>query len=262
MSYSDDFNRDNEDPLNPINWTLISVPAGSTYDGYFDNNLKVVSNKCRSSTGGFFIGGAYRDSALNDNQYSQARVYLPNTCTKPDLAYGSIFVITRYDSTLSTFYFATIFYESGAYYIALKALMEYGGGSYSFEVLGDNIDITSVYTDGKILRLESNGTNHKVYYDGILYINETDTVLSSGETGIAVCNTIAVGDFPEVDDWEGGDLATGGGPADDRFRFRFSRLIAYSASRLLWHNAAWPPDAGILNPALDAQGDSDPRIIN
>ena len=54
----------------------------------------------------------------------------------------------------------------------------------------------------------------------------------------------------------------GGGPADDRFRFRFSRLECFTSTRLRRHNAYWHPSTGILNPALDAQDDSDSRLKN
>lgn len=54
----------------------------------------------------------------------------------------------------------------------------------------------------------------------------------------------------------------GGGPVDDRFRFRPSSIICYTSTRLQRRNDYWPPDAGILNPGLDAQDDSDSRMIN
>lgn len=56
------------------------------------------------------------------------------------------------------------------------------------------------------------------------------------------------------------DPIRGGGSADDRWRARFSRLIAYTSTRLRWHNDAWHPSTGILNPALDAQDDNDSRM--
>lgn len=56
-------------------------------------------------------------------------------------------------------------------------------------------------------------------------------------------------------------IVPGGGPVDDRRRFRFSRLEGYTSTRLRRHNAQWHPSTGILNPALDALEDSDSRMF-
>jgi len=57
------------------------------------------------------------------------------------------------------------------------------------------------------------------------------------------------------------DPVSGGSPFDDRFRFRPSRLISGTSTRLRWHNSFWPPDAGILDPTRDALADSNSRIF-
>ena len=65
-----------------------------------------------------------------------------------------------------------------------------------------------------------------------------------------------------------GGQPSGGGPADDRFRFRQSCLIMTASNAIAARRGncggypTWHPSTGILNPALDAQDDNNSRMIN
>jgi hypothetical protein len=58
-------------------------------------------------------------------------------------------------------------------------------GSLSFSLLASAVDVSVA---PRRLRLESQGTNHRVYFNGVLLINYTDSsnVYTAGQPGIAV----------------------------------------------------------------------------
>lgn len=73
--------------------------------------------------------------------------------------------------------------------------------------------------------------------------------------------TIAINQDIYIDSVMVASQTPGGSHADDRFRSRFSRLENYTSTQLRRHNAQWHPSTGILNPAIDAQDDSDSRMF-
>ena len=75
---------------------------------------------------------------------------------------------------------------------------------FVFTQLGATIAVAPV--SGDVLRMESNGSTHSVFINGVLQTTRTDATYTSGQPAIEFYAT-TVSDA-ELDNWSGGDLAS------------------------------------------------------
>jgi hypothetical protein len=172
----DNFNRI-ENPL-AGNWTTVTDR----------NGLKATGTICAGSTAGVGNASYWNADAFNDNQYSLAEI-------KGGGTYQG--TIIRVSAVANTFYFLDVVSDSAI------SLYKCINGSYS--QIGSQAAANC--TAGHIVKIDANGTTITCYVDGASKISETDSAIASGSAGLEVYDNYLIYGF---DNWEGGNVATGG----------------------------------------------------
>lgn len=175
--HTDSLNRANETPV-ASPWEKPTALAA----------MRIVDNALTVTTDGA-DSGAYYNVATPDGQW--AKITLVSTAN----VQGAITRLTN--SASANFYLAHV--AAGGAYINFAKFVD---GSYSnpaaYEIPG-GIQI------GDEIQLDSEGTTHRVYYNGALVITETDASHSSGFTGVfgvqaaTAIDAFAMGDFSAAD---------------------------------------------------------------
>lgn len=173
-SYSDNFNRDNENP--------IDSPWASSMG--FDHVIRIVSQKVQMATAG--EGIAYYNATVAANQFSQ--ILVPQTYNGVQYAAG-----VRTANGPKQGY---IFIRDGESSVRIGG---WNNGSW-LGTLGSCSGIPS-FTGGATMRLEVSGSNLVGKVNDTTYCTATDSTISGGYPFVWL-----QGLNEEVDDWAGGDL--------------------------------------------------------
>jgi hypothetical protein len=181
-TYSDSFNRANENPLNGT-WDPCAAPAMS--------ECKIVSNEALAQgAGGSDWSVSIYNDVFQDNQYSQVtigtvgdrdgcpalRCGLDGDANEGDGYGGSNWIDGKYE------------------------IHRYDDGSAS-TIATSGAGKTNV-SNGIAYKHEVSGTTFTIYVGGVSQHSTIDATYSSGKAGIAIYNNGSMG----FDAWEGGDL--------------------------------------------------------
>ena len=174
---SDNFNRPSEYPL-AGNWT--TAPGANAFDKSTTGVYPPTSRETIMY---------WNADAFGNDQYSQVK--LSNMYGN-----GPAVRIKTSGTTINAYLFISHDGTSGLdFYKCVE-------GSYS--QIGSTHARTN--SDGDIFKLVVTGTAFDMYVNGDLEVSQTDLSLSSGSAGM-----IGFSSYKAMDDWEGGDVAAGGG---------------------------------------------------
>lgn len=189
---TDDFNRADNAQLG-VNWS--NRKGGDTSFGISTNRLSIGLNQ---DTFSFYNGMSF-----SSDQYSQmALSSLSGTNDQTGLG-----VCVRCDTTnlgggaaYINMYYAVVNTKASLNVTVSKFVAD------TYTMLSQR---TQAWTDGDILRLEAQGSTLRVYRNGTqMGADITDSSISVGAAGVAHGASFATG---FGDNWEGGDIAAGGG---------------------------------------------------
>jgi hypothetical protein len=159
--------------------------------GFDFGGMKIVSNHAEQGWNGTDIrGGARADLVLSDNQWAEADIVAN--------IYGPAGVVTRYGNE-DVQYFAMLEYNNGAPRLGLFVRTP----GYTYTLIGSYVAVASPVAR---VRLESFGSTHRVYYNNVLTITQTDATYTSGRPGIVAYNTTWPGGRSTVDNFACGEL--------------------------------------------------------
>jgi hypothetical protein len=177
---TDNFNRDNENPL-AGNWTTI---ANMT-------NMALYLNKVYPT--GYAdaeTGVRWNADAFNDNQYSQAKLIDAKASNQ-----WSQKVTARTSASAKTFYdFGS---DDGANFLFQKCV----AGDWT--QLGAAVSLAPQTND--VIKITASGTTIEGFVNGVSQGTRVDSSISSGSAGFIIYYGTS-----SFDDWEGGNVAAGG----------------------------------------------------
>ena len=165
--FTDTFHRANEAPLNPANYTNITVAVGS--------ELEVASNVCAGDGTAAVAFEVYTGAAIPNDQYAEITVA---SYYNPSTGFGAVLaVVARSDGTDQT----------TGYTAQLVGL---GNGTSQLDlVVGTTINqstIISTVNVGDVLRIEALGTAITVKLNGTVKFTVTDATYTSGKPGLEI----------------------------------------------------------------------------
>lgn len=180
MQVSDDFNRPDENPLNPAFW---SVGAGS------NNPLEVVSNACTVIPVHNLCVEACIAAAFPSNQFSQVTIV-----TLGNAVAGPCVRIQSGDNT--NYYTLQVFGPINT--VTTVTILGSGGltlATGSFTV-----------NSGDVFRLEAIGSNLTAYQNGSAVLTAVDSTFIGGAPGLQALSHAGTAEVA-LDAWVGGDFA-------------------------------------------------------
>ncbi len=182
---SDNFNRADVDPI-AGNWSTIPNLE----------NLQIYSNALRLSTSNTSNGIRWNADAFNNDQYSFLRV----TARGEPPWYCDRGACVRVSASAATFYMFDGSLSNGVidYYKCVAG---------TFTKIGS--PILDTINNGDTLKLKVEGTTLTGTHNEHDHATRTDSTIVSGSAGIWMSGFTA--GAATTDDWEGGDVAAGGG---------------------------------------------------
>lgn len=177
---TDNFNRSDSASLG-ANWTQAEDGGGTP--------LAIVSNKASfGASSGAAAYGRWSADAFNNDHFSEGKIYAAGGA----FGYGPI---VRASATPTTCYWA--FVDSGST-ISIYRMP-------GFNLLGATFSFGS-WSDGDLVRLSATGTTLELFLRGSSLGTRTDGTLTSGSAGIGIYALRG-----SIDDWQGDNVAAGGG---------------------------------------------------
>lgn len=183
-SYSTTFPSD-EDPISEGGaWT---IPTANT-------NVKTVSGGVRVGAPTGFPGARYVGQSFGSDQYCQATL-------------GTVFgcyydVLTRMQSNADPDCYELEFDNYSAGNVTFIRA-DFDGVGWTYNQLGSAVATT--FASGQVMRLESVGSNHEGFKDGVSLGSRTDATYTGGQPGMGMYHDLAQDVFV---DWAGGDLSS------------------------------------------------------
>lgn len=180
---TDNFNRADANPIGG-NWTTANN----------HNAMQIVSNTCQPSSLLVDCGAYYNAITWPDDQYAQVKVTVNSTGTGVGIG-----LFCRQAAAANTCY-RLVASHAASNNIEL--------GKFVTGTFTGIWTRTQAFTDGDILRLEVQGTTLRAYFNGAqIGADTTDSSIASGNAGIAYSSATSATTL--LDDWEGGDFASG-----------------------------------------------------
>jgi len=159
--FSDSFQRANENPLNPTNWTTLS--------GGF-NDLQILNNECEPSGGSSAVGAAFCTASFPSDQWAEFKI---NHLTSSNNGAG-LFVRTTPNFN-STYYLKVIGPTNGTASARIQLRV----------AVTLVLDLTNqIVNVGDIFRLAAQGNVITVFQNGVSIGSITDSSFSSGRAGV------------------------------------------------------------------------------
>lgn len=183
---TDDFNRANENPLGNGVWTT----SNGQVAWQIQTSTATPTDVAVTNDGSYYSGIAWPN-----DQYSQAKLTVSSSAGG-DQGVG---LLARQKSTSNTFY-ALVTDHAAASNVNL---IKFVGGAGA--ILNTT---THPWTDGDTWRLEVQGTTLRAIRNTSTITTTTDASIANGSPGIFLSTAVT---SASLDDWEGGDFATGAG---------------------------------------------------
>jgi hypothetical protein len=161
--FSDSFQRANENPLNPTNWTTLT--------GYHD--LQIVSNQC-IPTFNSIVNGALCTTSLPNDQWAEFKIStLPSN-------QGSTGAFVRTNLAGTAGYLLSVTGPAGVASATITLQSLGAGGMVLGNFANANVNI------GDVFRLVAQGSTISVLQNGSQVIVTTDSTFASGSAGLRV----------------------------------------------------------------------------